>query len=125
MENSSPPLSQGTGANWQLLDEFRLPIGPDTEATVYTLLREILEPLNLHRDFQDRLLNSAQDAMLRALPSNVESPFEYLHLAVLVPSERDSQRNTWGFFRIEKVDSAEPDKDRPDYAVEFYLYLEG
>ena len=124
MEQSSIPLSHGTGAGWQLLGEIELPVSPHGD-TIHTWLVELLAPLNLQDDFLKQLLSSAQDATLRALHSNNGALFEHIHLYVFKPSEDGLQRNTWGFFRIEKIDSEEQNNDHPDYAVEFYLYLEG
>jgi len=124
MEHASTPLSQGTGPGWQLLGDFELPIGPPAN-TIHSWLVQLLTPLHLDHDFLTLLLGSAQDATLRALHSNSGTSFEHIHLSVFVPNERDSQRNTWGFFRIEKIDSSELHKDHPEYVVEFYLYLEG
>ena len=107
-----------------MLGEFELPIGPHAD-TIHSWLVELLTPLHLNEDFLTQLLGSAQDATLRASHSNNGTSFEHIHLSVFAPNERDPQRSTWGFFRIEKIDSVEENKDHPEYVVEFYLYLEG
>ena len=107
-----------------MLGEFELPVGPHAD-TIRAWLVELLTPLHLNDDFLTQLLGSAQDATLRASHSNNGTSFEHIHLSVFAPNERDPQRSTWGFFRIEKIDSVEENKDHPEYVVEFYLYLEG
>jgi hypothetical protein len=124
MESSSTHVSNGAGAGWQLLGDFELPIGTHADG-IRSWLAELLTPLDLNHDFVAQLLSSAQDASLRASHSNHETSFKHIHISVFTPNERDSQRNTWGFFRIEKLDSVEENKDHPEYVVEFYLYLEG
>jgi hypothetical protein len=125
MKSQDESSSDETGrSGWQLLGQIDLSTGSDT-GRIHTWLVELLTPLNLHLDFVNQLLNSARDAIARALHWNAEFPLEHLHLSMFAPNERNSQRKTWGFFRIEKIDSGEPNKDHLDYVVEFYLYLEG
>ena len=124
MDLPSIPPSDGAGAGWQLVDEFELVISPNMEATVYARLTDILERLHLQKDFTDGLLNSAQDAMIRVLHPTTDSPFEHIHVSVFMPVRFASQRNIWGFFRIEKFHGMEPARHQPRHAVEFYLYLE-
>ena len=85
---------------------------------------ELLAPLNLHDDFLKQLLGSAQDATARALHSSNGTSLEYIHLCIFAPGDVNRNGNSWGFFRIEKIDSTEPNQDHPDHAVEFYLYHE-
>ena len=124
MESSPISSSHNTGATWQLLGEFDLTNRPPAD-TIRAWLEELLTPLNLHDELANQLLGSAQDATIRALNSYNETSFEHIHLSVFVPKERDWQRNNWGFFRVEKIGSAEQNEDHPEYVVEFYLYLDG
>jgi hypothetical protein len=119
---SSLPADSNHG--WQLLGETELSAGSNTD-TIGTWLVELLTPLNLQADFVNQVLNSAQDAALRALQSNTGTSFERLHFSVFSPNELAAHSNTWGFFRIEKIDGPDPNKERADHVVEFYLYLEG
>jgi hypothetical protein len=109
---------------WQLLGETQL-LADVTPDTINTWLVEKLGPLNLQPDFVKQLLHSAQDVTMRALHSNTSMDFEHVHLCIFAPGDVKGNSNTWGFFRIEKIDSREPNQDHPDHAVEFYLYLEG
>lgn len=81
-------------------------------------------PLNLQPDFLKQLLNSAQDATSRALHTDSGTSFEHIHISVFAPGEHTAHGTTWGFFRIDKIDSTELNHEHPDHAVEFYLYLE-
>lgn len=109
---------------WQLLGETQL-LADATADTINTWLAQILGPLNLQPDFVKQLLLSVEGVSLRAIHSNTSLEFEHVHLCVFAPIDVKRNGNTWGFFRIEKIDSMEPNQDEPDHTVEFYLYLEG
>jgi hypothetical protein len=109
---------------WQLLGETQL-LADATADTINTWMVEILGPLNLQPDFVKQLLHSAQDVTMRALHSNTSMGFEHIHLWIFAPSDVNRNGNSWGFFRIEKIDITEPNQDHPAHTVEFYLYLEG
>jgi hypothetical protein len=119
--NSS--LSSASRPGWQLLGETELRAGSNAH-TIGTWLVEQLTPLNLQPEFVKQLWNSAQEVTMRALDSNTSMDFEHVHVSVFAPSELTTHGNIWGFFRIEKIDSTEPNKHHPEHAVEFYLYLE-
>lgn len=108
---------------WQVLGELELIAGPDADRTVSKWLAVILGPLDLRADFLNKVLKSAQDASARAMQNGVR--FEHLHLLVFAPSTRSSNGQTWGFFRIEKVESAVADRMNSNHTIEFYLYLDG
>lgn len=118
---SSPDEASRSG--WQLLGQMELSIGLHA-GTIHSWLVELLTPLNLHPDFVNQLLNSAQDAAMRALHPGTGVSFEHIHISIFAPGEITAHGGLWGFFRIEKIDSTELNKDHPDHAVEFYLYLE-
>lgn len=109
---------------WQLLGKLELS-AVSTSDTISTWLKELVIPLNLQSDFTQQLLNSAQDATLRALDPNSTPSFEHVHISVFTPNRSMVHNNAWGFFRIEKIDGTESNNDHPDHTVEFYLYLEG
>jgi hypothetical protein len=110
-------------SGWQFLGQIELSADLNAD-TIHTWLVELLTPLNLHSGLVNQLLNSAQDAAIRALHSNTGMSFEHIHLSVFVPSEFTALGRIWGFFRIEKIDGTESIEDRPNHAVEFYLYQE-
>jgi hypothetical protein len=72
-----------------------------------------------------KVLKSAHDAAVRAMQVENMMKFEHIHFIIFVPQERASKGQTWGFFRVEKIESVGQDKKPPDHAIEFYLYLEG
>ena len=111
-------------SSWQMLGELVLPVGTDPNELIFAWLTELLAPLGLHENFVNRVLKSAQNYVGRALSPNAGVPFGHIHLAIFGPNEQTSKGQTWGFFRIEKIDSAEPSVVHPDHAVEFYLYQE-
>ena len=124
MNTTDSSLVSASRPGWQLLGETQLLAGATVD-TINTWLVEILGPLNLQPDFVKQLLHSTQDVSMRALHSNTSMDFEHVHLCIFAPIDLKRNGNTWGFFRIEKIDSKEPNQDHPDHAVEFYLYLEG
>lgn len=118
------PLHPVSASGWQVLGELQLMLGTDVYDTVSKWLVVILSRLEIHEDFLSKVLKSAQEALSRAMPTAIDSRFEHLHLLVFAPMDLSSRRQSWGFFRIEKVERA-PDTANPDHTIEFYLYLEG
>jgi hypothetical protein len=109
---------------WQILGKFKLLIGSGTEDMVNTWLTDILSPLDLPKDFQNKVLESAQNITTRMMQTGTGTDFEHIHLIVFVPPDLISKGRSWGFFRIEKIEGTTTDGSPPDHAVEFYLYLE-
>ena len=125
MEPQDESSSEKAGrSDWQLLGQLELSTDL-TAGMIHTWFMELLAPLHLHPDFVNQLLNSVQDAAMRTLHPGIGVSFEHPHLSVFVPIELVAQGGVWGFFRIEKIDSTELNKDQPNHAVEFYLYREG
>lgn len=113
--------------DWQLLDELNLPVGSymDDKININLWLTEILSPLELHIDFLNRVWNSAQDAIARAMQVESMTEFEHIHLLVFARADRIPKRQIWGFFRIEKIEGTKQGENPPGLAVEFYLYQPG
>jgi len=121
-----PSSNNLSGTDWRILGELELTIGEEADGVISAWLTEILNPFRLHADFLNKVLKSAQDAAGRAMQSeNRQLDFEHIHLLVFLPGTRASKGQTWGFFRIEKIESAKQHKNPSDHAIEFYLYLEG
>lgn len=109
-----------------MLGESEVRVGAEADGTVNAWMVEILSPLNLHGDFLNKILKSAQEAVARAMHADAGgSDFEHLHLFVFAPAENTSNGKTWGFFRIEKIGIPTADTRAVDHSIEFYLYLEG
>ena len=122
MQNkSSPNLSSSTA--WQILGGITLPVNAEAESVLHLWLTDILHPLELRADILSKILNSAKEALGRALQTE-GTKFEHLHFVVYVPAERSVKGQAWGFFRIEKLKSVS-DQPKPDHTIEFYLYLDG
>lgn len=113
------------GPGWQLLAELELPARASVEASIRVWITEILHPLGLHEDFQRRLLASAQDAADRAFQPDAAKKFDHIHITIHIPHNHDAQTGTWGFFRVEKIESFDGETAASAHSIEFYLYLEG
>lgn len=88
-------------------------------------LTEILNLLDLHVDFLNKISKCAQDAVARAM--QVESMMELAHIHFLsfAPADLKSKGQIWGLFRIKKVDDFVQYGETADHLVELFLYLEG
>lgn len=112
------------GTGWQILGQLELTLNLNVEYQVQDWLTALLLPLLLHESFMNKVLRSAQEYSLRALHSNIDAVNGHVHLVILVQKDLTMRSDTWGFFRIEKIDNAEQNPLHPDHTVEFYLYLE-
>jgi len=124
--HSSPEPS--SAANWKPLGELELHAGAKavTDGAIQAWLAEVLAPLSLHTDLVNKILRSAREAAARALESSEKAvPYVHIHLLAFAPYSPRTRGQTWGFFRLEKLDGSEPGQSRPDHSIEFYLYLEG
>jgi hypothetical protein len=84
-----------------------------------------LHALNLHTDFLNKILNSAQTTTARVLRAAPEIPLEHIHLLVFAPSNRASKRQTWGFFSVERLEDTKEGAIDNDHTIKIYVYLEG
>jgi hypothetical protein len=122
-EPASHPLS---GANRQLLAELEVPVDSNATGTIHSWLIQILTTLNLGTDFLNRISKSAQEAVLHTTePDGVALASGHIHLLVYAPHASERDGKTWGFFRIDKVDSRSENQTLPGHSIEFYLYVEG
>jgi hypothetical protein len=124
MKHTDSSLHHVVGPGWQILGELELTVNPDADHTTSKWMAVMLNPLALGDDFVNKVLKSAREAMTRAMQVADTNRFEHLHLIVFVPAEPASQRQSWGFFRIERV-GGEGGQLNPDHTIEFYLYMEG
>jgi hypothetical protein len=122
MSDSSYPPSPSSLSrnNWQPLGELEL-----VDSSIDTWLGTILSPLRLDTNFPKRVLLSANEAVARALQSDNRSMFQRIQVRVFVQTEHMSHGETWGFFRIEKVENVATEVSSLQYVIELYLYLEG
>jgi hypothetical protein len=88
-------------------------------------LKEILDPIELQEDFGNRILDSAHQTTARILQADAENKLEHIHLLVCVQAKRTSQRQTWGFFSVEKLEETMDGAVTNEHAIEIYLYVEG
>ena len=122
--HSSPPKFSGT--DWHPLGELKVRAGSDIEGDIQAWLTQTLAPLELQTDFASKILRSAREAAARALDAK-ENGIEYRHihlLAFAAHNHRDKGQ-TWGFFRLEKLEASPTVGNLPDHSIELYLYLDG
>jgi hypothetical protein len=93
--------------------------------TLQIRLKEILDSVALQEDFGNRILDSAQQTAIRILQADAEAKLVHIHLLVFVPSKRTSQKHTWGFFSVEKLEDTKDGAVNNGRTIEIYLYLEG
>lgn len=110
---------------WQLLGELDLLVSSDVDLAFKPWLTELLSPLDLSTDFSNRVLESAQDSVMRILQPDANLLFGHIHLSIFAPCERVLERKTWGFFHIERIENQGEAVDFRDHAIDFYLYVEG
>ena len=117
--------NEKTEASWQISGELELPVGSAADEHMETWLEELLSRLNMQADLVNKIRKSAQEAMARSgSPEEQTGGYRSVHLLVLIPAEYASNGQTWGFFRIEKVDVERTNDGFQRYVIEFYLYLE-
>ncbi len=125
MRKNKPSPNNIPGTDWQLLDELELSVGSsmDDKIDITVWLTEILSPLELHIDFFHRVLSSAQDAIARAMRIVPVAEPTYIQFLIFVPQERASNRQMWGFFRIEKIGDPSVAGNPSNHSIELYIYL--
>jgi hypothetical protein len=119
------PSHKFSETDWQTLGDLEVRTGSDIEGAIQAWLDKTLGPLALPSDLLDRILRSACEAATRAL--QLEDPgmgFRHIHLLAFSSHSGEAKRQTWGFFRLEKLEAA-TEADSPNHSIEFYLYLEG
>jgi hypothetical protein len=124
-EHSNPSRSQHIGADWQSLGELELLVDSDAAQKVHLWLTESLKPLELQEDFINKVLKSAQGAVARIIQVESVMKFEHIHISLLVPPAQTLTRQSWGFFRDEKLINSADGPVMPVQRITFYLYLEG
>jgi len=123
--NTDNNTHNNPSTGWQILGELELPVGASVEDALYSWLAEILQPLHFQEELLNKIIVSAQDAVVRTVHAEIMDKFEYFHLIVFVPSEQEKKEQAWGFFRLEKIEDAKDEQAGGDHTVEFYLYGEG
>jgi hypothetical protein len=121
MTDTTMDAKDSSGFDWQLLGKLTLTEGSPTYSLVKTWLVETLSPLSLNTSLLDKIITSAKLAAEYTLQSPSAKRFKHIHLLVFTSAMHPSNGQTWGFFRIEKIDRLVEE----DHAIEFYLYLEG
>jgi hypothetical protein len=118
-------LSHDSCTDWLLWGELKLPFGVDAHSRINAWLSDVLNPLQLYVDFFNKIWKSAEDAAARNMQTERVLKDQHIQLLLYIPASRPLNLKTWGFFRIEKVESAEENENPCDHSIELYLYLEG
>ena len=111
-------------SNWELTGELELPLSSAQNEKIHDWLNITLEPHQLHEDICRRVEISMQEAVARALATDMGSHPQHVHLKIYLPTERESKGNNWSFFRVEKTEEYSHNGQISDHAIELYLYLE-
>ena len=111
--------------DWQVLGEIKLPVSVGVENVSDAWLKELLHLFTLQEELLNKIIASAQDAIVRAIQADRMLKPVYIHLAVFVPSAQVAKVQAWGFFRLEKIGDMKDEPAGRKHAVEFYLYGEG
>ena len=125
MKTTDPPNSRFPGAEWRSLGELNLPRGSNAAEIINMRLAKILGPLSLPPNFQNKIMTSAQEAVVRLLRLEAVMSLEHTHLIFFVPRAHQLKGQTWGFFRVEKLAYPPEGTTTSVHSVEFYLYMEG
>jgi hypothetical protein len=110
---------------WKLLGQLKIAFSTDAEGIVGAWLRNTLVPLDLPAEFQRRFINSVDATIAQPTPPNgAMLEADPVHLLIFITTIHASKRSTWGFFHLEKMDSAANECDPRNHSIEFYLYVE-
>ena len=125
MKLHNPSPHKFSGAEWQTLGELEVRAGSDAERAIQAWLTETLQPLELHGDLFQRICRSAWEAATRVLQFN-GSPMQHrhIHLLAFAPRNYRPKAQTWGFFRLEKLENPVAGQSQSDHSIEFYIYAE-
>lgn len=118
------PLAHNPDTDWRILGELELPLGTTADSIFNAWLSDVLASLHLHADFLSKILESAEDVTARAVQTEMATQSQRTHLLIFIPANRPLEIQTWGFFRIEKVELVAENKNSPNHIIEFYLFPE-
>jgi hypothetical protein len=122
--DSSPRKFSNT--DWRRLGEHKVRAGSDVPGSITAWLTQTLKPLNLPTDLTGKILRSAHEAAARALHLDESSAgYGHIHLVALAQGNHTGKGQTWGFFRMEKLEASPTGASPPDHSIELYLYIDG
>jgi hypothetical protein len=121
-QSSSNNLS---GNDWELLGELELIANPDVDDAIEKWITKTVRPLKLPASFLHGVLKSTQEALGRTIRLDAGVKTRCVQLRLFIPAERTSQEQTWGYFRVEKIENTGLEAGLSNHVIENYLYLEG
>jgi len=123
---SDPTARGGFNFNYSTSDLVIMAVLGALAGVINTWMREKLSLLKLEADFINRILKSALDSARRFMESeHAGAKLGHIHILVVAPLGHKLEEKTWGFFRIEKLESTREAINPPDHYIEFHLYFEG
>jgi hypothetical protein len=122
---NTPHTQNHPASSWLLLGDLELAVEVNSKDTLGARLKEILNPLDLHLDFQNRILNSAHQTIVRILHTDAHTKLDHIHLLVFAPSNRTPKKQTWGFFSVERLEETNEGAVANNHTIEIYLYMDG
>jgi hypothetical protein len=124
MKHRNPSSQPVQEPGWQLLGDKALPVSTDLQDATSDWLLRLLRPHGLREDFLNKLIASAKEAALRAAQADSVEQARHLHVLVYMRNGAFADQ-TWGFFRIEKIEEPKDGQETSGHAIDFYLYQEG
>jgi hypothetical protein len=118
------PISHNPDTDWQILGELELPLDVNTHSMLDTWLLDALIPLNLNVDFLNKIRKSAEDVAVRTMQTEMVIQTQRTRLLICIPANRPLNVQTWGFFRIEKLELVTENENFSNHIIEIYLFPE-
>ena len=112
----------GADTDWQMLWELELPLGADARLMFNSSLSEALAPLHVPAGLSDKILQSAEEATTRAMHAEEMRRHQPTRLLIYIPAGSPLHPQTWGFFRLEKIETG--GVNSCIHSIAFYLYRE-
>ncbi len=122
MNQNNPSRFPSSYPAWQAAGQVLLPANPGERMEARSRLVEKLDPLQLPEEFVHRIETSVRQILERV--DTREPRFDHVRLFIFVPVDYKANRGSWGFFRIERIDSSDAGRFR-GHAVDLYLYPDG
>jgi hypothetical protein len=125
VKHVDPPDPLIPRTNWLTLGQLKLRADSNPDGTLKAWLVYTLVDFSLPDDLIRRLRASVEGAATRVLsPDSGDGQFDFLEIAILVPSLPTSKGHTWGFFRVERASRNALNESANGHCIEYYLYLD-
>lgn len=125
---SSPtdqPCAHGSGTDWQVVGELDLPDGLEAHTLIKAWLVDVLTPIHLPVDVRDRIGKLAREAAGRGWRAETVSAVQRPRLRLCIPARCPADAPAWGFFCLDRAETAAAPDHPGGRLIEFYLFPEG